>query len=102
MESILHLHDDQSHSFRGGTLINKILNNNGNSYTRGTPKCIYSDNGINFRGANGEMKIGIQNIDKDEMQQRLAVHQVEWSFIPAAAPHNYMRSQQPQMSNRIG
>ncbi|XP_059221542.1 uncharacterized protein LOC131996109 [Stomoxys calcitrans] len=57
---------------------------------RGCPRKIYSDNGRNFVGAARELNSNFEKIVselRDEVVSRYGFQQVEWHFIPAAAPH---------------
>lgn len=54
---------------------------------RGKPVHIYSDNGTNLRGAERELKRAIAEIDQLKMSQELSNRNINWHFIPAAAPH---------------
>ncbi len=53
---------------------------------RGAPKEIWSDNGINFHGANNEMKLTLKELDQ-KIAVELAPGGVKWHFIPPASPH---------------
>lgn len=57
---------------------------------RGCPHRIYSDNGRNFVGAAKEIRANFKKTVsslKDEAVTRYGHQQLEWHFIPAAAPH---------------
>ena len=58
---------------------------------RGTPACVFSDNGTNFHGAAHMMEEAQQLLHSKTTQQRLshlATHQqIEWNFSPSCAPH---------------
>ncbi|XP_017485823.1 PREDICTED: uncharacterized protein LOC108374345 [Rhagoletis zephyria] len=52
---------------------------------RGAPRCIWSDNGTNFRGASRILQNEIERFSTDELKHRYP--EIEWHFIPPAAPH---------------
>lgn len=55
---------------------------------RGLPSHIYSDNGTNFHGADRELRNHFRSVSLDPaLQVALANDQIQWHFIPAAAPH---------------
>lgn len=59
---------------------------------RGPPLQIWSDNGTNLRGAERELKMAIEAVDKSELvdqTQSKTPHAtyVEWKFNPPSAPH---------------
>ncbi|XP_075163209.1 uncharacterized protein LOC142235840 [Haematobia irritans] len=57
---------------------------------RGCPRKMYSDNGRNFVGAARELDVNLKKVISqlgDEIVSRYGFQQVEWHFIPAAAPH---------------
>lgn len=54
---------------------------------RGKIKCLYSDNGTNFRGASEELKTFWKNIDHDEMTKKFSEKMIEWHFIAPASPN---------------
>ena len=53
---------------------------------RGKPKEIFSDNCINFRGADAELRRALQ-VDADKLGGELAGRAITWQFNPPAAPH---------------
>ncbi|XP_011858632.1 PREDICTED: uncharacterized protein LOC105556166, partial [Vollenhovia emeryi] len=59
---------------------------------RGYPSDIYSDNGLNFVGAERELKELATLFNNQEEQQRIinymAIRQIRWHFIPPRAPHH--------------
>ncbi|XP_065182187.1 uncharacterized protein LOC135812896 [Sycon ciliatum] len=57
------------------------------SARRGQPTAIYSDNGTNLRGADGELRESIGELDQDRLAAELTAQSIEWHFIPPAAPH---------------
>jgi len=55
---------------------------------RGLPAHIYSDNGMNFRGADRELRTNFQAMSLDStLQASLANDGVQWHFIPPTALH---------------
>jgi hypothetical protein len=59
---------------------------------RGPPKIIFSDNGTNMHGAEGELRKCVQEIDQANLQSNaqlpLPGHmKTEWKFITPRAPH---------------
>lgn len=54
---------------------------------RGSPKKIFSDNGTNFVGAEAELRVFVQNLEDEKIEDTLTVRDIEWSFIPPGAPH---------------
>lgn len=55
---------------------------------RGLPQSIYSDNGINFVGADRELALAHRAAIQDpNFQNRTATDNVLWHFIPPSAPH---------------
>lgn len=55
---------------------------------RGTLGDIYSDNGLNFRGADRELRSALATVrHAPEIQNQLAVAGTTWHFIPPHAPH---------------
>ncbi|XP_075159311.1 uncharacterized protein LOC142232399 [Haematobia irritans] len=57
---------------------------------RGCPRKMYSDNGRNFVGAARDLDANLKKVISqlgDEIVSRYGFQQVEWHFIPAAAPH---------------
>lgn len=55
---------------------------------RGTPGDMYSDNGLNFRGANREFRSALASVrHAPDIQNQLAVAGTTWHFIPPHAPH---------------
>ncbi|XP_066585463.1 uncharacterized protein [Prorops nasuta] len=55
---------------------------------RGKPAVIYSDNGLNFQGANKELKLAFQGSLKHAQSIDFEpIREIEWKFIPVATPH---------------
>ena len=54
---------------------------------RGCPKTIYSDNGKTFVGADNELKKCLKELDKNKIETKLAVNEIEWKFNPPYVPH---------------
>jgi len=55
---------------------------------RGLPAHTYSDNGMNFHGADRELRTSLQAMRSDStLQANLANDGVQWHFMPPAAPH---------------
>nr|CAI5845055.1 unnamed protein product [Callosobruchus analis] len=55
---------------------------------RGKPHSIFSDNGLNYVGANNELKkiYEFLSLQHENIANRLAVEKIKWSFIPARSP----------------
>ncbi|XP_074657122.1 uncharacterized protein LOC141910290 [Tubulanus polymorphus] len=54
---------------------------------RGTPTCIWSDNGTIFVGGNRELRDAIQDWNKDKIHVFLLQKEIEWHFNPPTASH---------------
>ena len=54
---------------------------------RGTPQCIYSDNGSNFIGGERELREALQNINQKKVNDYLIQKEIEWHFSPPLASH---------------
>lgn len=57
---------------------------------RGIPKCMFSDNATNFLGAEREIRLSLEQSLKQadsEVRKLLLRSRIEWSTIPARAPH---------------
>ena len=54
---------------------------------RGSPKTIYSDNGKTFVGAGNELKKCLKEQDKNKIETKLAVNEIEWKFNPPYGTH---------------
>lgn len=54
---------------------------------RGTPICMYSENGTNFKGAHKEMNEAIAHINNDNIKAYILNKKIEWRFNPPDAPH---------------
>ncbi|KAL0832167.1 hypothetical protein ABMA28_001624 [Loxostege sticticalis] len=56
---------------------------------RGWPRCLYSDNGTNLRGAHTELKKCILELDEKLLKEGATSYGLEttWTFIPPASPH---------------
>ncbi|XP_017490185.1 PREDICTED: uncharacterized protein LOC108378397, partial [Rhagoletis zephyria] len=52
---------------------------------RGAPRCIWSDNGTNFRGASRVLQSEIERLSSEELERRCP--EIKWHFIPPASPH---------------
>ena len=58
------------------------------SAVRGKPRVMYSDNGLNFVGAEREMRQEWEALGASpELQSNLANYGIEWHFSPPHAPH---------------
>nr|CAI5846059.1 unnamed protein product [Callosobruchus analis] len=55
---------------------------------KGKPHSIFSDNGLNYVGANNELKkiYEFLSLQQENIANRLAVEKIKWSFIPARSP----------------
>ena len=54
---------------------------------RGQPKLIVSDNGSNFRGADRELRLGLQGVAQARVNKFLIEREIEWRFNPPEASH---------------
>jgi hypothetical protein len=54
---------------------------------RGCIKNIYSDNGMNFRRVDMELKRSIKELNQERMQTLATSYGIHWNFNPASAPH---------------
>lgn len=54
---------------------------------RGFPEEIYSDNGLNFKGAERELTEMLQNLDQSKITQFWTMKHTKWKFNPPIAPH---------------
>ncbi|XP_067625797.1 uncharacterized protein [Eurosta solidaginis] len=52
---------------------------------RGTPHCIWTDNGTNFRGASRVLEEEIQRLSCGDVERRYP--KIKWNFIPPVSPH---------------
>ncbi|XP_066600009.1 uncharacterized protein [Prorops nasuta] len=54
---------------------------------RGKPAVMYSDNGLNFQGADAELKRAYQcSLEAARSQKTDSLSEIEWKFIPVATP----------------
>ena len=85
----VHLHDDQSSSFRDayGLDTDSFLNAFYRMVSRrGLPEAMYSDNGTTFKGADKELKSLIAQLDETKIKKSIANKGVKWYFNPPLAP----------------
>lgn len=54
---------------------------------RGPPKCIYSDNGTNFVGAEREIREAIEGWNQKQISDELLQKGCQWAFQPPKASH---------------
>ncbi|XP_066590782.1 uncharacterized protein [Prorops nasuta] len=55
---------------------------------RGKPAVMYSDNGLNFQGADAELKRAYRcSLEAARAQNTDSISKIEWKFIPVATPH---------------
>lgn len=54
---------------------------------RGVPAEFYSDNGTNFKGAESELKMFFDAMDKEKLRSEFTTSYTKWSFNPPASPH---------------
>ncbi|XP_049302713.1 uncharacterized protein LOC125775825 [Bactrocera dorsalis] len=54
---------------------------------RGSPVEIWSDNGTNFKGAEKELKLAFDLVDKNLITRTFTSAATNWRFIPPASPH---------------
>jgi len=61
-------------------------------FRRGCPSDIYSDNGVNFVGAERELNELTMFINDNKMQMKIndyvSNHGIRWHFIPPRTPHH--------------
>ena len=53
---------------------------------RGHSENIYSDNGTNFTGAQGELAKSLKCLDQDRIVKELTNHKINWNFSPPVSP----------------
>ncbi|XP_043203370.1 uncharacterized protein LOC122371261 [Amphibalanus amphitrite] len=53
---------------------------------RGNVRELWSDNGRNLRAAEKELRRVLQELDQDELRQKLGVDKIEWKFSPPSDP----------------
>jgi len=54
---------------------------------RGTPTRLNSDNGTNFHGAEKELRLAFEAMNKDRIIDAMSQLGIKWEFIPPSAPH---------------
>ncbi|XP_066597114.1 uncharacterized protein [Prorops nasuta] len=55
---------------------------------RGKPVVMYSDNGLNFQGADAELKRAYRcSLEAARARNTDSISKIEWKFIPVATPH---------------
>ena len=54
---------------------------------RGVPKKVFSDNGTNFVGGEKEMRLSMQDISPDKVQEYAVRNNIDWHFNPPTAAH---------------
>ena len=54
---------------------------------RGVPKKVFSDNGTNFVGGEKEMRLSMQDISPDKVQEYAVRNNIDWHFNPLTAAH---------------
>ena len=54
---------------------------------RGPVRELRCDNGTNFVGAKAELRKAIEEMDHDEITEKLRQQQIDWKFNPPAASH---------------
>ena len=54
---------------------------------RGVPAEMYSDNGMNFKAADKELKSLISQLDQEKIKESIANKGIVWHFNPPLAPH---------------
>jgi transposase InsO family protein len=56
---------------------------------RGPPIEVWSDNGTNLRGAEKELRLAIESLDRDRLVTEMPLNRnhIKWNFIPPSAPH---------------
>ncbi|XP_043230776.1 uncharacterized protein LOC122386061 [Amphibalanus amphitrite] len=54
---------------------------------RGRPRTIYSDNGTNLVGGERELREAIEHWNQAQISDALSQRNIQWVFIPPAAPH---------------
>jgi hypothetical protein len=79
---------DTRHPFEGGTSTSScVMAIRRMTARRGAIRNMFSDNGTNLRGANRELREAIEQMDTIEFYDELVKRQMQWHFIPSAAPH---------------
>lgn len=58
-----------------------------NKHGKGMPKFVYSNNGMNSRGANVDLQSMLKEVVTTVWQEISKRGSEEWNFIPSAAPH---------------
>ena len=64
-----------------------IMALNNFTYRRGKIKTLTCDNGTNFRGAERELKLLIDGLNQDELEDYASKHGFKFRFNPPGAPH---------------
>ena len=54
---------------------------------RGKPRNMYSDNGINFVGAERELMECLNRMEQAKISDTLSQYGIQWFFNPPSAPH---------------
>ena len=54
---------------------------------RGRPAVIMSDNGSQFVGAEKELRLMVNDINEEEVQEFCGEKGMQWKFVTPAAPH---------------
>ncbi|XP_026666969.1 uncharacterized protein LOC113463933 [Ceratina calcarata] len=54
---------------------------------RGTPVCVYSDNGTNFKGMDKELQQALKDINRSEIDSFAVENNIDWKFNPPTASH---------------
>ena len=79
------VHLEMSYSLETDSLINAFT---WITSRRGTPTYIISDNGINFVGAEHELRELVEALDTERItQETCKYHATEWKFNPPSPPH---------------
>ncbi|XP_054279172.1 uncharacterized protein LOC128997557 [Macrosteles quadrilineatus] len=54
---------------------------------RGCPSELISDNGTNFKGAENELRKGLESFDNEQIKTFCVGKMMKWTFLPPASPH---------------
>ena len=79
------IHLEMLHSLDADSFINGVMRF---AARRGTPECVYSDNGTNFVSGERELRDAVMKLHKDQkVNGVLLAKQITWHFNPPTASH---------------
>ena len=79
------IHLETLHSMEADSFLNCLVRF---TARRGTPECLYSDNGSNFVGGERELREALSMLHKDnKVNGALLVKHIDWRFNPPLASH---------------